>query len=176
METFPLTRLSIKTRGCLVRFSENQISYDLFSFCKTTKDRLSAIYEESTQNHRSWRFPPPVARVCASISLVEDPSGSVRCTCSSGLLHCLLLRPDHSLLISWPYDLSCGARRLAHRLPRICIQKYIRCLNSPHMFNVRDIGGTKNFPSPDVLEFKFCLVGLHIGTGEAVILSLCDLA
>jgi hypothetical protein len=78
METFPLTQVSIKTRGCLVRFSENQISYDLFCFCKTIEDGPSTIDEESTQNHGSWRFPPPVARVCASVSLVEDPSGSVR--------------------------------------------------------------------------------------------------
>jgi hypothetical protein len=102
-----------------------------------------------------------VIRVCASISLVEDPSGSVRCTCSSGLLHCLLLWPDHSLLVSWPYDLFCGARRLAHRLPEVCIQRYIRCLNSPHTFRVTRHW---NFPSR---ELKFCLVGLHIGTGES---------
>ena len=71
---------------------------------------------------------------------------------------------------SWshgPYDLSCGARRLAHRLLEVCIQKYVRCLNSPHTFHVRDIGGMRNFPSPDILEFKFCLVGLHIGTRKS---------
>jgi hypothetical protein len=167
METFPLTQVSIKTRDCLVQFSENQVSYDLFSFCETIEDGPSAIYEENTQNNGSWRFPPPVAQVCASISLVDDLSGSVRCTCSSGLLHCLLLWPNDSLLVSWPYDLSCGARRLAHRLPGVCIQRYTRCLNSRHTFHVRDIGGMRNFPSPDVLEFQFCLVGLHIGTKKS---------
>jgi hypothetical protein len=138
-----------------------------FPFVRPPRTDPVPLTRGAPQNHGSWRFPPPVVRVCASISLVEDPSGSVCCTCSSGLLHCLLLWPDHSLLVSWPYDLSCGARHLAHRLPEVCIQRYIRCLNSPHMFHVRDIGGMRNFPSPDVLEFEFCLVGLHIGTGKS---------
>jgi hypothetical protein len=175
-ETFPLIQVSIKTRGCLVRFSENQIPYDLFSFCKSIEDEPSAIYEQSTQNHASWPFPPLMALVCASIHLIEDPSGSVSCTCSSGFS---IVCGCGLTIASWSHDhTACPVEQGASGSPpsRGLHSEVRQVFELPAYVSCRDVGGMRNFPSPDVLEFKFCLVRLHIGTRKAVLLSLCDLA
>ena len=132
-----LIQVSIQTRDCLVRFSENQISYDLFSSYKSIEDGPSAIYEQSTQNHASWPFPPLAALVRASIHLVGDSSGSVSCTCSSGLLHVC------GCTNSWSHDHMSKAS--SSPPSGGCIQTYIKFLNSLHTFHVETLVEWRTF-------------------------------
>lgn len=116
-----------------------------------------------------------MALVCASIYLAEDPQApsvapvqvdfSIVCDCGP-------------ITASWSHDhTACPVEQGASGSPpspRLHSEVH-QVFELPAYVSCRGIGGMSNFHSPDVLEFKFCLVRLHIGTRKAVLLSLCDL-